>query len=411
MFKVDLFIAIILMLLLFLRHTSVYKDRNKINYTPIVVAIGFIAGLLHFVMLGDGERWLLTLRESLLTVIVGSVLSAIMSVMTQTQEVINRKLDDVRTQNTHDDIELLHGILVSINISMGHVTQMESTTHQQLKSIFKEEIEALGSILNNQKFFIQKVESMIAQQQSSQEKFEEFTLSEMPSLDNVVHRHIDMLRISEQDHFNQLKSVIKTTNDEKKEHHDEIIRIAHILEKLQKAQSVEGVTETLKRELSVIVSDFSRHIQAILSKGDGVVNTLRETEIALKSSRDQSELILQQMVLSSKQMRELSHNTKDINDSLRPLGNLFDSAESMFKEFLIAKSKISELMVSLESYDKKEHRIMRDHLEDVANVAISQIEALSEKIGRFEAQNSHITPREVQELSHKVKLHQSYSGE
>lgn len=411
MFKVDLFIAIVLMSLLFLRHTSVYRDRNKINYTPVVVAIGFIAGLLHFVMLSDSNEWLLTLRESLLTVIVGSVLSAIMSVMSQTQDVINRQLDDVHAQNTHNDIELLHGLLASINVSLGHVTQMESTTHQQLKNIFKEEIEALGSILHNQKFFIQKVESMLAQQQSAQEKFEEFTLSEMPSLDNIVHRHIDMLRISEQDHFNQLKSVMKSTNDEKKEHHDEIVRIGNILEKIQKSKSIEGITGILERELSHIINDFSHHIQTIGFKSESIVNTLLENETVLKSSRDQSELILQQMALSSKQMREISHNTKELNDSMRPLGTLFNSAEAMFKEFLMAKSKLSELIVSLESYDKKEHRIMRDHLEDVANVAIAQIEALSEKIRHFEAQNPPISPKEVQELAHKVKLHQSYNAE
>ncbi|MCX6074167.1 MAG: hypothetical protein NTY39_07610 [Campylobacterales bacterium] len=411
MFKVDLFVAIVLMSLLFLRHISVYRDRNKINYTPVVVAIGFIAGLLHFVMLSDANEWLLTLRESLLTVIVGSVLSAIMSVMSQTQEIMNRQLDNIRTQNTHDDFELLHGLLASINVSLGHVTQMESSTHEQLKNIFKEEIEALGSILHNQKFFIQKVESMLAQQQSAQEKFEEFTLSEMPSLDNVVHRHIDMLRISEQDHFNQLKSVIKSSSEEKKEHQTEIVRIANILEKLQKSQSVERVTGILERELSHIIVDFSHHIQTIGFKSESIVNTLLENETILKSSRDQSELIMQQMVLSSKQMREISHNTKELNDSIRPLGTFIGSAESMVKEFLVAKSKLSELIITLESYEKQEHRTLRDHLEHVANTAIAQMEAFTEKILKIEALHQPISPKDIQDLSHKVKLHQSYSGE
>ncbi|MGZ5208140.1 MAG: hypothetical protein ACXWB0_03900 [Sulfuricurvum sp.] len=104
MFEADILISIVLMSLLFLRHISVYKDRNKINYTPVVAAIGFITGLLHFVILGDGEGWLLVLRESLLTVIVGSILSTIMSVMSQTQSASNRQVDNLRMESIQEDI-------------------------------------------------------------------------------------------------------------------------------------------------------------------------------------------------------------------------------------------------------------------------------------------------------------------
>jgi len=411
MFETDLLISIVLMSLLFLRHISVYKDRNKINYTPVVVAIGFIAGLLHFVMLGDGDGWLMALRESLLTVIVGSILSTIMSVMSQTQIASNQQADNMRLQSIQEDITSLQNLFGSMNTSLSRVTQMENTTHEQLKNIFKEEIEALGSILNNQKFFIQKVESVLVQQQSAQEKFEEFTLNELPSLDNVVHRHIDLLRISEQDHFNQLKSAIKSTNEEKKEHHDDLLRIHNSLDKLQKSHSPEGVVGILEHEFSRIIAEFSRHIQTIGAKSESIVTTLLENETLLKGSRDQSELIMQQMVLSSNQMREISHTSKDLNESLRPLGALFGSAESLFKEFLVAKSKLSELIITLESYDKQEYRAIREHLEHVANTAIVQMEAFADKIERFEAQRHSVSPKEVQELSHKVKLHQSYSGE
>lgn len=399
------------MLLLFLRHISVYKDRNKINYTPVVVAIGFIAGLLHFVILGDGEGWLLALRESLLTVIVGSILSTIMSVMSQTQSASNQQADNLRIESIQEDVALLQNLFGSINASLSRVTQMENTTHEQLKNIFKEEIEALGSILSNQKFFIQKMESMIAQQQSAQKKFEEFTLNELPSLDNVVHRHIDLLRISEQDHFNQLKIAIKSTNEEKKEHYEELLRIQSSLDKLQKSHSIEGVVGILEHEFPRIIAEFSRHIQTIASKAESIVTTLLENETILRGSRDQSELIMHQMVLSSNQMREMSHTTKDLNESLRPLGVLFGSAESLFNEFLVAKSKLSELITTLESYEKQEHRALCEHLEHVANTAIVQMETFIEKIEQFEPLHHPVSPKEVQELAHKVKLHQSYSGE
>lgn len=410
MFDVDILISIVLMSLLFLRHISVYKDRNKINYTPVVLALGFGFALFHFVLLGDSTGWLLALREALMSVIVGIILSTIMSVMSQTQYAANQSFENRRLESVSDEVQEIKALMSSLNGSLSRVAQMENTTHEQLKNIFKEEIEALSSILNNQKFFIQKVESVLAQQQLAQEKFEEFTLSELPSLDNVVHRHIDLLRISEQDHFNQLKSAIKSAQDEKGEVGHHFHEIKTVLEKLHNSHSMEGIIGALEHEFSRIIADFSRQMHGIGNKGEVISNTLLENELVLRTSREQSELILQQMALSSNHMKEMSHNTKELNESLRPLPILFKSAETLLKEFVLAKSKLSELIVTLESYEKHEHRALREHLENVAANAIAQMELFTEKIERHE-QPRPISPKEVQELSHKVKLHQSYNGE
>lgn len=410
MFNVYILTSIVLMSLLFLRHISVYKDPNKINYTPVVLAIGFGSGVLHFAMMADGSAWLLTLRESLMSVIVGIILSTIMSVMSQTQRATNHFDQGRRLQGVVDEMEVLKNMFNTFNASLTRVAHMENSTHEQLKNIFKEEIEALSSILNNQKFFIQKVESVLAQQQLAQEKFEEFTLSELPSLDNVVHRHIDMLRISEQDHFNQLKNGIKTIHEEKKELTHFLEDIVLKLTAMQKLQSHEGITNSIEKELARVIHEGARQLQLVLSKAEGIGITLLENENLLKGSRDQSELIMQQMVLSSNQMKEITHHSKEIIEAFKPIGNLFVSAETLHKEFVIAKSKLSEIIVTLESYEKQEHRAMREHLENVAANAIAQMELFNETIVKHE-QAHHVSPKEVQELSHKVKLHQSYHGE
>ncbi|MDP3301509.1 MAG: hypothetical protein Q8S36_06020, partial [Sulfuricurvum sp.] len=131
MLQIDLLIAIVIMSLLFLRHINVYKDRNKINYTPIVFGIGMIMGLLHFVMMGEGEGWLFALRESLLTVIIGIVFAAIMSVMSQTQYVANQYADNQRIQNIDDEIGSLKNLFNTLNGKLGQVAQMEDSTHFQ----------------------------------------------------------------------------------------------------------------------------------------------------------------------------------------------------------------------------------------------------------------------------------------
>lgn len=411
MLEVDLIIAIVMMSLLFLRHINVYKDRNKINYTPIVIGIGLIAGLLHFVMMGDSGGWLFALRESLITVIIGVVYSAIMSVMSQTQYVSNQYQENLRIQNIDDEMGSLKNLANALNSQMEQFAQMEDSTHAQLKNIFKEEIDALNAIQGNQKLFIHKIESILVKQEVAMEKFEEFTLNELPSLDNVVHRHIDLLRISEQDHFNQLKHAAKVSCEDKKEFHDELVHIKIILEKLHKSHSVQSVLGNLEDEFAHIINEFSRQIQSIGSKSESIVTTLLENEKILKGSRDQSELIMQQMVLSSNQMRELNHNSKELNESMKPLGQLFGTAQLLHKEFINAKNKLAELVITLEGYEKQEHRELREHLENVANEAIVQMQLFTQTLTQQEQQRHHISPKDVLDLTHKVKLHQSYTAE
>jgi ParB-like chromosome segregation protein Spo0J len=411
MFEWDLVVAIVLMSLLFLRHITVYKDPNKINYTPVVLALGFVSGFLHFVMLGDTPQWLLVLREALLSVSLGIVLSAIMGVMSQSQRASQMTLQIKYLKILIDDLNALVKLITTFDGALGKISAMESSTHEQLKNIFREEIEALGSILNNQKFFIQKVESVLAQQQLAQEKFEVFTTSELPSLDNIVHRHIDLLRIAQQEHFNHIKQAMKQLDDAKEHTHTELSMIHNTMQKLPKNFSNEGLIQGVENELSKIVADFAHDIGAVGSKAQSIVMTLLENEAILKGSREQSEMIMQQMVLSSNNMREMNHTTKELALSLRPIIPMLESAQMLLTEFTLAKNKLSEIVVTLESYEKHDMRELHENLENIANTAIAHMGLFVENMAHYEKDKHTVSPQEVQELSQKVKLQQSYKIE
>jgi hypothetical protein len=105
MISVDLLLIIIAMSLLFLRHTAVYKDPSKINYTPVVFALGFIGALLHFILSPAIDMSLI--KESLLSLSVGILLSSVMSIMNQTVSVINTHTDRLRLTEITDEITSL----------------------------------------------------------------------------------------------------------------------------------------------------------------------------------------------------------------------------------------------------------------------------------------------------------------
>jgi hypothetical protein len=413
MMLMDVWITIIVISLLFLRHTAVYKDPTKINYTPVVLALGFIGALLHFIL--SPQIDINVIKESLLSLSVGVLLSAIMSVMNQTVSVFNTHNDRVRLHDMGEEIAALSATLKTLREELDKVLQLEHSTHEEIRQIFKEEVDALSSIQSNQKLFVTKIESLMQQQQSAMRQFEEFTLSELPSLDNVVHRHIDLLRIAEQDHFNHLKNMIQLGSNEQKEMLEHLVAIEPLIAKLNHHQLPDHTIAVVQKELNRIIGDFSHHLQALGSKTESIVTSLVDNETLIRGTREQSELIMQQMVLSSKQMKEITTHSKEISDTLLPLSHLFASAESLHAEFLRAKSKLSELIITLQSLDHQEYRAIRQALENVASEATAQMELfvhnLLEKEAHLKESRSLIDTKNVQELASKVKLTKSYLGE
>jgi hypothetical protein len=408
MFSIDLLLTIAVISLLFLRHTAVYKDPNKINYTPVVLALGAIGGLLHFI-LSDGMDANI-LKESLLSLSVGILLAAIMSVMSQTVSVMNTHNGRQRLNEISEEMAALGTTVGDLKDRLNLIAQMESSTHDQIRNVFKEEIEALNLIQGNQKLFVSKIEALLVQQQSAMEKFEEFTLSELPSLDNVVHRHIDLLRVAEQDHFNQLKSVVRSSCDEQQEVHAQLKILHDLVLHISHRELPDHTITVLQKELDRILHDFSHRLQLLGAKSETIVTSLAENDSLLRGSREQSELIMQQMVLSSKQMREMTLHSKELAESLKPLSRLFVSAETLHDEFLNAKGKLSELIVTLESYERQEFRAIRQSLEEVAAEATAQMQLFVQTLKKSEPLPI-IETKNVHELASKVKLHKSYLGE
>jgi len=410
MMSIDLLVTIVVMSLLFLRHISIYKHPNKINYTPVVLSAGIVGALFHFAAYSNAAVDTAVLKESLLVLSIGIALSAIMSVMSQSISTMNSHEERIRLVGMGDELALLASSVSSLKERLDVVAQMESSTHDQLHAVFKEEIDALNVIQSNQKLFVSKIESLLAQQQSATEKFEEFTLSELPSLDNVVHRHIDLLRVAEQDHFNQLKNVARSNCDEQKELHTQLNSIQEQLTQIARHQQPDHTISILQKELDRIIHDFSHHLHVIGGKSEAIVTALLENDAILRGSREQSELIMQQMVLSSKQMKEMTIHSKELSESLKPLSRLFASAETLHDEFVNAKGKLSELIVTLEAYERQDYKTIRQSLEQVAGEVTAQLQLLSHNLRQKES-HSMVETRNVQELASKVKLQKSYMGE
>jgi hypothetical protein len=65
----------------------------------------------------------------------------------------------------------------------------------------------------------------------------------------------------------------------------------------------------------------------------------------------------------------------------------------------------------MEGYEKQEHRELREHLENVANEAIVQMKLFTQILTQPDQHHHNVSAKEVVDLAHRVKLHQSYTAE
>jgi hypothetical protein len=111
----------------------------------------------------------------------------------------------------------------------------------------------------------------------------------------------------------------------------------------------------------------------------------------------------------------MTTHSKELSDSLIPLSHLFSSAEGLYNEFVHAKGKLNELIITLESYEHQEYRAIRQSLEEVTSEAIAQMKLLVQNLHEREAKAreslSMVETKNVYDLASKVKLHKSYLGE
>ncbi|HFB54234.1 MAG TPA: hypothetical protein ENJ67_05810, partial [Sulfurimonas autotrophica] len=213
MFDIDLLIAFAFMALLFLRHVAILKKPNKINYAPLMIAIGAIATLVHFIIHPDPSNIVLLLRESLIPLLVAVIFYIIMNILNQTKESYSAKLHNEFTQVLVKEISQLKKFILDLESRMTEYSQEDRRTQLEIQEKFTADVQALEAIQANQIEFAKKFDNIQEWHESVSKSFAYFSEVQLPELDNVVHKHIDLLRIAEQDHYNKLTQLLEKAGE------------------------------------------------------------------------------------------------------------------------------------------------------------------------------------------------------
>jgi citrate synthase len=146
MFDIDLLIALGFMALLFLRHVAILKKPNKINYAPLVIGVGIIASLIHFMIHPNPSDVILLLRESLMPLLVAMILYLVMNILNQTKESEDAKLQDEFTKVLVKEITLLKEFILELEERMTEYSKEDRKVQEEIRSKFVDDIKALDTI-------------------------------------------------------------------------------------------------------------------------------------------------------------------------------------------------------------------------------------------------------------------------
>lgn len=391
MVDLDLFLAFLLMALLFLRQIYIIKQPNKLNYAPLTVGIGGIGSVVHFIMQPDTQNIVITLKESSFPLLVSLLLYIVMNILHQTQKTENSRTQNEFTKTLVSQVTLMKEYMLELEARMNNNREEERKAQLDLKEKFTE---------------MEKLYKNISV------SFEHFTNVQLPDLDNVVHKHIDMFRISEQDHYNQVKILLSKAIQSRTDISDDIALMKTNIDDMKNISQIisKEITEDTIVKLSGTINAFEKQLITLKTHTEGVTTSLSEGENILSDIRQQSEMVMKQMLLSAKKMDEVESQNDGIHDVYSPLKELIHDIEIIKADYVKSQSQLSVIAQELKISEKEQIDAMKNHIETLSSELARKIDDSLDKLHEhYHIADEDITSS-VQILAKKAQLQKGYSS-
>lgn len=411
MYESDLLLAFSFMALLFLRQISILKQANKINYAPLMVGIGAISSIVHFIIFPDQKDISLLLRESLLPLLVSLLLYIVMNILHQTQQTQSLRSQDGFAQALASQLAEMKEFMGGIEKRIALSQYDELKAKEEIFEKFKQDMKALEGIKENQSRFLEKIDEFEVWQQSVSNAFLEFSTVQLPELDNVVHKHIDILRIAEQEHHNQLKNMLNKALQSKLETLDEIEALKAQLSEMSRLSTdiADSITEHTLVNLSGVTQSFSRQLLSLKSQTESMGTSLSEDENRLIGIRNQSEMIMKQMILSSKKMDELKEKNDSFSTTYLSVKDLLHDIELIKSDYVKSQSQLSSIAKEMKFSEEEQIEALKTHVEVLSEMLSKKIDDSLEKLH----EHYHIADSDISEsvkiLSKKLQIQKGYT--
>lgn len=411
MFNSDFFISFAFMALLFLRQIAILKRPNKINYAPLMIGIGAIASLIHFIIHPENKDLLLLTRESVFPFLVALFLYILITILHQNQLSQNDKSHEKFEKTIADEIVQLKEFLLDIEAKIDASQEAKENSQEEAKAKLYKDMKILDSIEFNQRVFLDKFDEMKEWYINSNKEFHNFTEEQLPKLDTVVNKHIEILRITEQDHHNKLSLLLQEAVGSRANMEE---NIEEFREKLQGMKTISDdiahtITEHILQELSSVTKSFKVELLTLKSDTKSVGTSLKEDETRLNAIRKQSEIIIEQMALSSSKMQELKLQSGNLYDVYIMLKDIIKDVEGVKLDYLKSHSQLSLISEDLAHNKDLQMVEMSQKLESLSENFATKIDESLDKLQKHSLRAGDEITQSAQLFAKQAQLKHGYA--
>ncbi|MBL0708840.1 MAG: hypothetical protein JJW00_07335 [Sulfurimonas sp.] len=408
MFDSDLLLAFGFMTILFLRQISILKYPNKINYAPLMLGVGAISSVIHFIINPDTVNVVLLLRESFLPLLVALLFYIVMNILHQTQKTQTAIFQDESSLGISTGISTqadeIKEFMLELEARMILSQKEDKKRQKEVGDNFTKDIQALETIKTNQKNFLEKFAEMDSLYRGVEKSFDDFTQVRLPELDSIFHKHIDIFRIKEQDHYNHIKDTLEKAvssrhliSEDVYELKEDVTGIKSIADTVAKS-----IIKEATDELSSITKSFEQQLTTLKSHTESLETSLLESESRLDSIRNQSETIMKQMHISSKKMNDLESQNKGLHNIYETINILVEDIKTIKSDYVKSQSELNTIAKKLNSTQEQQINSLMQTLSDKID---DSLEKLHE---HYHIASDDIT-KSVQVLAKKAQLLKGYT--
>jgi len=405
--SLDLVISFLFMGLLFVRQMFILKEPNKIDYAPLVIAVGVSSFILHFI-LSDSTDILKVTRESFFPLLLSVLFFIVMNILHQTRKSLYAKSKDEFGTFMLSQLDELRIFMSDLEARMIKSSQADRVAQDAIMQKFKEDLNVLTTISKTQSDFFKQFEDIKMHNKEIAQELEHFINIQLPKLDDVIHGHIDIFRISEQDHFNKIKTLIESketptqTNEDYVEVSQNIKDIKSQLTNIKATQneiSTNIVKNTVKQFVGV-VKKFEQYSAVLKTHSDSLFTSLNKSEDKLLEIQKYSTQVKD--TLSSYDIKEL----EDINTKFYELytitNGLVGEVESIKSDYVKSQSQLTILAKELKQSQEESMQTIKEEITQLIEESLHKIK------------KDHVTINEdltksVQLLTKKAQIKTGYS--
>jgi len=288
----------------------------------------------------------------------------------------------------------------------------ERIAREDVQMKFKQDLKTLESIKVNQIKFLEEFQEMHLWNKNVTKSFENFTNIQMPELDEMMHKHIDIFRVSEQDHYNKIKSLLQKAVDSRDDISDDVVELKNSISEIKNIAddiSKEIVKSTLS-ELVSITKAFESQMLMLKSHSEAIKITLLEDENRLVNIRKESELIMKQMVLSSSKMEDIAKRNGEIYNVYKDLEELLKDIEDVKIEYKKSQVKLTLIAQELQDTENEQIASMKTEIETLSETLAQKIDESLEKLHKHYHIADGDISASVQMLTKQVQMQKGYTS-